>query len=153
VANPTVAFKITLMTTNITNQELIKAAAEVLNPIEIDGDWHGDVASALVTDKGNVYKGVCVDVGSGAGFCAERAAIAQMFTNKEYKVTKIVAVWNNNPEKDLYVLPPCGVCRHFMFSRLENALEIEVVLGANKTVKLENLYPYHEWPARKEVLE
>lgn len=134
----------------ISNKELITRAVECLNPVEVDGDWYGDVASVLVTDKGNIYKGVCVDAGSGAGFCAERSAIAQMFTNKEYKVKKLVAVWNNNPQKDVYVLPPCGVCRHFMFSRLENALDIEIVINSNKTVTLRDLYPYHEWPDHKE---
>lgn len=137
------------MSKDISNIDLIKLAAEVLNPVEIDGAWQGDVGAALVTEAGNIYRGACVDVGSGAGFCAERAAIAQMFTNKEYKVKKIVAVWNNNPEKDLFVLPPCGVCRHFMFSRLQDGLDIDVVLGTDKVVKLKELYPYHEWPKEK----
>lgn len=136
----------------ISNRELILLAVAALNPIERDGDWIGDVASALVTDKGNVYTGICVDVGSGTGFCAERSAIAQMFANKEQRVVKIVAVWNNNPNKDVYVLPPCGACRQFMYSRLEESLEIEVVLGSNKTVKLGELYPYHGWPEHKEDL-
>ncbi len=141
------------MSNDISNKELIKLAVEVLNPIEIDGDWVGDVGSALVTDMGNTYTGVCVDVGSGAGFCAERAAIAQMFANKEQKVKKIVAVWNNNPEKDVYVLPPCGACRLFMFSRLEDSLDIDVVISSDKTVKLRELYPYHAWPERKEIID
>ena len=141
------------MDREISNKDLIKIATKALNPIEIDGDWHGDVASALVTDKGTVYTGVCVDVGSGAGFCAERAAIAQMFTNKEYKVKKIVAVWNNSSDKDLYVLAPCGVCRHFMFNRLDDSLDIDVILAGDKMVKLRELYPYHEWPEQKEVLD
>lgn len=140
------------MENDVSNKELIKLAAEAINPVEIDGDLIGDVGAALVTEKGNIYTGVCVDVGSGAGFCAERAAIAQMFANKEYKIKKIVAVWNNNPEKDLYVLPPCGVCRHFMFSRLKDSLNIDVVISTDKTVKLRELYPYHEWPDHKEIL-
>ena len=137
----------------MSNKELIKLAFGVLNPVEIDSDWVGDVGSALVTDNGNIYKGVCVDVGSGTGFCAERAAIAQMFTNKEYKVKKIVAVWNNNPAKDLYVLPPCGACRQFMSSCLQDYLNIDVVIGSNKTVKLRELYPYNEWPDQKVELD
>lgn len=140
------------MNNDISNKELIKLAVEVLNPIERDGDWIGDVGSALITDKGNIYTGVCVDVGSGAGFCAERAAIAQMFANKEQKVKKIVAVWNNNPEKNVYVLPPCGACRLFMFSRLEDSLDTDVIISSDKTVKLRELYPYHEWPEHKEDL-
>lgn len=140
------------MANYISNKELIKLAVEVLNPIERDGYWIGDVSAALVTDKGNIYTGVCVDVMSGAGFCAERAAIAQMFVGKEQKVKKIVAVWNGNPEKDVYVLPPCGACRLFMFSRLEDSLDIDVVISSDKTVKLRELYPYHDWPKHKEEL-
>lgn len=74
----------------------------------------GDVAAALVTDRGNVYLGVCMDPGSGLGFCAERTAIAQMITNKEYRIKKIVAVWNNNSQKAVYVLLSCGACREYM---------------------------------------
>lgn len=71
------------MNNDISNKELIRLAVAVLNPIERGSDWIGDVGSAIVTDKGNVYKGVCVDIGSGDGFCAERAAIAHMFAKKE----------------------------------------------------------------------
>lgn len=98
-----------------------------------------------------IYRGVCLDTGSGLGFCAERTAISQMITNKEYKIKKIVAVWNDNPEKDIYILPPCGVCRHYMFMLSKDALDIDVVLGSDKTVKLKELYPAHEWPEKEEV--
>lgn len=131
------------------NSELIKLAVEVLNPKQIGDCQVGQVGSALITDKGTVYRGVCLDTGSGLGFCAERTAISQMITNKEYKVKKIVAVWNDNPDKDLYILPPCGVCRHYMLMLSEDALDIDVVLGKDKTVKLKDLYPYSGWPDTK----
>jgi cytidine deaminase len=137
---------------DISNIELIKITVKALNPVEVDGDWIGDVGAALVTENWNIYRGVSVEIGSGTGFCAERTAIAQMFTNNEYKVNKIVAVWNNNPEKDVYVLPPCGACRQFIHSRCKDALDIEVVLGSEKTVKLKELYPYSEWPEKEEGL-
>ena len=135
------------------NKDLIQLAVNILNPVKIDDYWQGDVAAALETSDGNIYTGVCMDVGSGAGFCAERAAIAQMFANKEYRIRRIVAVWNNNPEKDVFVLPPCGVCRHFMLGTVESALDIDVVLGSEKTVKLAELYPYSGWPEQKEFLD
>jgi cytidine deaminase len=134
----------------ISNTELIEQAVQVLNPRQIADCQVGQVGSALITDKGTIYKGVCLDTGSGLGFCAERTAIAQMITNREYKVKKIVAVWNDNPNRDLYILPPCGVCRHYMFMLSEDALDIDVVLDFDKTVKLKELYPYHEWPKRAE---
>lgn len=138
---------------NTSNDELIKLAVEVLNPKQIGDCQVGQVSSALVTDKGTIYRGVCLDTSSGLGFCAERTAISQMITNKEYKVKKIVAVWNDNPDKDLYVLPPCGVCRHYMFMLSENALDIDVVLGSDKTVKLKDLYPNNEWPDKETKVE
>jgi cytidine deaminase len=134
------------MSQDISNRDLIKLASEVMNPKHIGDNYVGQVGAALVTDKGTIYKGVCLDVGSGLGFCAERTAISQMITNKEYKVKKIVAVWNDNPKKELYILPPCGVCRQYMFMLSEDALDIDVVVSYEKTVKLNDLLPYHEWP-------
>ncbi len=73
-------------------------------------------------------------------------AFAQMITNKKYKIKKIVTVWNDNSDKVLVVLPPCGVCRHYMYVLSEDALDIDIVLGFYQTVKLRELYPNHDWP-------
>ncbi len=135
----------------MTNAELIRQARKVLNSKEINGNKVGDVGAALVSGQGNVYAGVCLDSGSGLGFCAERAAVAQMFTQKEYKVVKIAAVWNDNPDKDLYVLPPCGARREFMKNLCEDGLDIDVVLGRDKTVKLRDLLPHNEWPEKEAI--
>ena len=51
----------------------------------------GDVGCALVTDKGNVYLGVCIDTSLGMGFCAEHSAIAAMITHGEHIIKKIVS--------------------------------------------------------------
>ena len=37
--------------------------------------------------------GVCIDVSSGIGFCAEYAAVAAMITAGESEIDTIVAVW------------------------------------------------------------
>jgi cytidine deaminase len=56
----------------MTNEELISSAASVLRPrATTDGRMMGDVAATLLTDKGSAYSGVCIDTGSGTGFCAE----------------------------------------------------------------------------------
>jgi cytidine deaminase len=134
------------MNKDLSNQELIELATEVMNPKHIGDSFMGQVGCALISEKGNIYKGVCLDVQSGLGFCAERTAISQMITNTEYKVKKIVAVWNENPKKELYILPPCGVCRQYMQLATEDGLDIDVVLGYDKIVKLRDLLPYHQWP-------
>ena len=48
----------------------------------------GTVAAAFLTDKGNVYTGVCIDVPAGMGFCAEHTAAAAMITAGESKIEK-----------------------------------------------------------------
>jgi cytidine deaminase len=124
-----------------TNEVLIAKAASVVNAKKIGDYLVGDVGSALVTDKGNIYLGVCMDVSSGIGFCAEHSAIAAMITAGEYRIEKIVAVWKND-KGETYVVSPCGRCREFMRQIQEGNLETEVILGANQVAKLAELLPY-----------
>src|SRR5512139_1536262 len=93
----------------ITNAELIEKARSVVHPQRIGDYLVGDVGCALLTQQGNVYLGVCIDSGSGIGFCAEHSAIAAMVTAGEYRIKKIVAVWQD--ANDTYILSPCGRCR------------------------------------------
>ena len=53
----------------------------------------GTVAAAILTDKGNVYIGDCIDVLAGMGFCAEHSAIAAMITAGESKIVKLCSNW------------------------------------------------------------
>lgn len=71
-------------------EKLKVAAIEVLNPREISGSiWAGGVTAALVTDKGNIYHGVCIDTDCSMGFCAEHAAVAAMITAGESRIEKL----------------------------------------------------------------
>lgn len=127
----------------ITNEELIKKAAAVIKPTKVGDYLVGDVGCALVTNKGNIYLGVCIDACCGIGFCAEHAAIASMVTAGEFKIKKIVAVWKDGKGFP-HVLPPCGRCREFIRQIHKDNLQIEVILS-DKTVKLAELLPYHDW--------
>ncbi|ONK09895.1 hypothetical protein [Streptomyces sp. MP131-18] len=132
--------------TATTNDDLIAAAAAVLNPHPVGDRLFGDVATTLVTEAGSFHSGVCIDTGSGTGFCAEHAAIAAMVTAREYRIAKIVAVWRNE-NGALHVLPPCGRCREFIRQIDPANLHTEVVLGRNTSAKLAELLPAHEWPS------
>lgn len=55
--------------------------------------------------------------------CAERNAIANMITNGESQIDKIVAVM-----PDGRVGSPCGACREYMMQLDKNSGEIEVLL-------------------------
>jgi cytidine deaminase len=122
-----------------TNRHMIDQAKAVLRPRKLSGDnTAGDVACALLSVGGNLYFGVCIDINSGIGFCAEHSAIAAMVTAGESGIAKIVAVWG-----DGVVLPPCGRCREFMYQvDSANYTQTEVILGENRAVKLSELLPH-----------
>lgn len=98
----------------------------------------GGVAAAILTKRGNIYVGVCIDTASTLGMCAERNAIANMITNGEHQIDKVVAVM-----PDGRVGSPCGACREYMMQLDKNSGEIEILLdlAAKKTVKLKELVP------------
>lgn len=128
-----------------TIDELIAKAASVVLARTIDGRLSGDVGCALTTRAGNVYLGVCIDTGSGTGFCAEHSAIAAMVTAGELEIASVVAVWKDEAGANV-VLPPCGRCREFIHQISPGNLDTDVVLGQDKVVKLRELLPFHEWP-------
>jgi len=116
-----------------------------LRPHFVGDRLFGNVASCLITRGGNQFVGVCIDTGSGTGFCAEHSAIAAMVTAGEYEIDAIVAVWRDENDR-LFVLPPCGRCREFMRQIDEANLDATVVLGLDESVPLRELLPRHEWP-------
>ena len=124
---------------------LIVEAEAVVHPRIVGGRLFGDVACALRTGAGNVYRGVCIDTGSGTGFCAEHAAIAAMVTAGETRIETIVAVWKDGGGTTV-VLPPCGRCREFIRQVDEGNIDAAVVLDRERVVPLRELLPYHEWP-------
>lgn len=105
----------------------------------------GDVAAALLTKNGNVYTGICIDTASSLGMCAERNAIANMLTNGESEIEKILAVM-----PDGKVGYPCGVCREFMMQLSENGGEIQILTDfeTRSVVRLKELLP-DWWGARR----
>ena len=98
----------------------------------------GGVAAAILTKRGNIYGGVCIDTASTLGMCAERNAIANMITNGESQIEKVVAVM-----PDGKVGAPCGACREYMMQLDKNSGDIEILLDleTQKTVRLKELIP------------
>jgi cytidine deaminase len=127
------------------NRDLILAASETLNPHLVGDRLFGDVGSVLTTPSGSLYRGVCIDTGSGTGFCAEHSAIAAMVTAGEFRIERIVAVWRDDSAR-LYVLPPCGRCREFIRQVDPANLDTEVILDLNRSASLRELLPAHAWP-------
>ncbi len=121
---------------------LYQRARAALNPRRLSAHAEaGGVASALMTDKGNVYVGVCIDAACSVGYCAEHAAIAAMVTAGENRIVKIVAVnWDGS------VLPPCGRCREIISQMHEDNIGAEVMYAKGAVLPLSELLP-HDWKA------
>ena len=98
----------------------------------------GSVVAAVLTKNGNIYVGVCIDTASSLGMCAERNAIANMLTNGESEIDKIIAVM-----PDGNIGSPCGACREFMMQLSKDSGNIEVLTDfeARKAIKLKDLMP------------
>ena len=98
----------------------------------------GTVAAAILTDKGNVYTGVCIDTPAGMGFCAEHAAIAAMITAGESHIIKCVAIGID----DDGACAPCGRCREFINSVHDENYKCEVMLEDGSITTIGELLPY-----------
>lgn len=103
----------------------------------------GGVAAAILTKEGNIYVGVCIDTCCSLGMCAERNAIANMITNDESKIDKVVAVMG-----DGRVGSPCGACRELMMQLSPESSKIEILTDkeTKTTVTLGELMP--DWWGR-----
>lgn len=122
-------------------KKLYDIAFEKINPHEISGNMYvGGAAAAVLTKRGTVYTGVCIDTSCSLGMCAERNALSTMLSNGENEVEKVVAVY-----KDGSVMPPCGACREFMMQLGSTAKEIQILIdNQGKTAVLSDLMP--EYP-------
>ena len=119
--------------------KLYNAARAVQNGREISPFIEaGGVAAAILTKKGNIYVGVCIDTACTLGMCAERNTISNMITNGESEIERVVAVM-----PDGKVGSPCGACREYMMQLSRDSGEIEILLDleAEKTVRLKELLP------------
>ena len=124
----------------VTNKKLIKIAIDVLNPRTLSkyGAEAAGVGCALITSKGNVFTGVCIDTACSMGYCAEHNAIGTMITAGETAITTIVAV-----DWDKSILPPCGRCREFIYQIDDNNKNTNVILTNDRVLKLSELLPHH----------
>lgn len=118
--------------------QLIEAARAVCGEFSLrEGFSAGSVGAAIRTAAGNIYTGVCIDLASGLGFCAEVAAVAEMLKHRETQITEIVAVADN------HILPPCGRCRETIAQVDVRNMDCRVVLDKERVVTLRQLLPDH----------
>jgi cytidine deaminase len=118
--------------------QLIEAAQAVCGDFQLRDNFSaGGVAAAIRTVNGNIYTGVCIDLGCGLGFCAEVAAIADMLKHRETHIAAVVAVSGGE------ILPPCGRCRETMAQVDARNLNCRVIVSEEVDVSLRELLPRH----------
>ena len=126
----------------VDRQELIAAAQRILGEFRLRNRFSaGSVSAALLTEKGNIYTGICVDLACGLGFCAEIAAVAEMLKARETHVVALVAVGQG-----AVLSAPCGRCRETIAQIDPRNLECAVIVGEDTDVALRTLLPRHWLP-------
>lgn len=128
-----------LYSENTVWEELFEKAKNVRNPREVSGMINaGGVGASILTKNHNIYTGVCIDTASTLGMCAERNAIANMITNGENEIIKLVCVDSKGK-----VGFPCGACREYLMQLDKNSKNIEILKDLEKKefIKLEKLIP------------
>jgi cytidine deaminase len=119
-------------------RELYEIAKGKINPRKISPLIEvGGVASAILTENGNVYIGVCIDTACSLGMCAERNAIANMITNGESKIKKLVCCIGDK------IGMPCGACREYLMQLDKDSGEMEILIDLEtmETKKLKDFLP------------
>ncbi len=128
-----------LYSENTVWEELYDKALDVRNPREVSGMISAGAVSAVILTKAHkIYTGVCIDTASSLGMCAERNAIANMLTNQDNEVKKLVCI---NSKGDVGL--PCGACREFLMQLSKDSTDIEILKDINtkEVIKLKELMP------------
>ena len=128
-----------LCSENTVWEELYEKAKSVRNPRDVSGMISaGGVGAVILTKKHNIYTGVCIDTASTLGMCGERNAIANMITNGENEIIKLVCVDSKGN-----VVSPCGACREYMMQLSKNSKDIDILknVDTKEIVRLEELIP------------
>ena len=128
-----------LYSENTVWEELYEKAKKVRNPRKVSGMISaGGVGAAILTKKHNIYTGVCIDTASTLGMCGERNAIANMITNGENEIIKLVCIDSKGN-----VGLPCGACREYLMQLFKNSKDIEILkdIDTKEVVRLDKLIP------------
>lgn len=120
-------------------QVLVEKAREYVGEFSLATEYAsaGHVSAAILSGSGKIYTGICIDVSSGIGFCAEHSAIAEMLKHRETVVKMVVAVSQEG------ILPPCGRCREFMLLLDKENANTQVIIGKDLIKPLKELLPHH----------
>lgn len=136
-----------LYSQNTVWDELYEKAKSVINKRNISGLVSvGSVGAAILTKNHTIYTGICIDTACSLGMCAERNAMANMLTNGDDEIDKLVCIDSNG-----HIDYPCGSCRENMMQLSKNSKNIEILMNykTKEIVKLNDLIP--SWWGSKRI--
>lgn len=123
-------------------QQLVQIATElsIAKPLTEEA-VSGYAATALITDKGNIYTGKSLTGNCGVSYCGEVCAVLDMLKHGETRIQAIVTVSNDHKR-----MPPCGRCCELLYQTDRKNLETELLLEGDRIVKLRDIFP-ERWQA------
>ena len=128
-----------LYSENTVWDELLEKARNIRKTKDVSGMISaGGVGAAILTKNHNIYTGVSIDTACTLGMCAERNAIANMITNGENEIAKVVCIDSKGN-----VGSPCGACREYLMQLSKNSKDIEILKNekTKEIIRLEELIP------------
>ena len=103
---------------------------------------HFHVGAAILTEKGNVYRGCNVENASlGGTICAERGAAMASVAGEGYSRFRTIAIASGSDEP----APPCAICRQFLSQFTDGDVPVYLVstrTGVVKKFDFSELMPY-----------
>ena len=103
---------------------------------------HFHVGAAILTEKGNVYRGCNVENASlGGTICAERGAAMASVAGEGYSRFRTIAIASGSVEP----APPCAICRQFLSQFTDGDVPVYLVstrTGVVKKFDFSELMPY-----------
>lgn len=95
------------------------------------------VSAAILSSNNNTYTGINIENASyPCSLCAEGAAIANMVTNGDYKIAKMLVMVDYNITKE--ICTPCGLCRQRIREFADDNLPIYLA-NTKQVLKTTNL--------------
>ena len=134
--------------------KLVKEAIDALSKF-YGGDQNSRYvyASAVLTDKGNIYSASnYVSDTASLTLHAEQAALAHAAAHKDTRIIAIACVGKEDPKGE-QLCHPCGICKQLIWENsLKSGLPIKVVMcnlkGKYEVKDIKELVPY-PWPEIK----
>lgn len=127
---------------------------------------HGGVDTLyafVLSDSGRIYDGACFEANiSHATVCGERHAIANMIMRESYRAKiQSVVVADPVPQVQKKSTPPCGTCRHLIWTHgtpATSVILVQYIQGRKgwtfpkiEKLSIKELYPHPYEPADQSI--